>query len=181
MVGLSPTLLNRYPHSFSGGQRQRIGIARALALDPDLLICDEPVSALDVSVQAQILNLLIRLQKELNLTTIFISHNLAVVNYVADRVAVMRAGRIVELAPGNVLFRDPIHPYTKNLLKSIPTTDLDCPLDLGQTDILTSATQDNWDDRFVPEYPDAPMEMLEVGENHFVLVRPSTHTRRKVA
>ena len=125
MVGLSPTFLNRYPHSFSGGQRQRIDIARALALDPDLLICDESVSALDVSVQAQILNLLTRLQHELNLTTIFISHNLAVVNYVADRVAVMRRGRIVEIAPGEVLFRDPVHPYTQNLLQSIPTTDLE--------------------------------------------------------
>ncbi len=181
MVGLSPTFLNRYPHSFSGGQRQRIGIARALALDPDLLICDEPVSALDVSVQAQILNLLSRLQHELNLTTIFISHNLAVVNYVADRVAVMRGGRIVEIAPGEVLFRDPIHPYTQNLLQSIPTTDLENPLALDQTDILTSSTDENWDRKFVPEGPGAKMEMTEVGEDHFVLVRPDSNTTRLVA
>ncbi|MEX3008911.1 ABC transporter ATP-binding protein [Hoeflea sp. TYP-13] len=181
MVGLSPTFLNRYPHSFSGGQRQRIGIARALALDPDLLICDEPVSALDVSVQAQILNLLMRLQKELHLTSIFISHNLAVVNYVADRVAVMRRGRIVEIAPGDVLFRDPIHPYTQNLLQSIPTTDLACPLALGHTDILSSSSHDNWDKKFIPERPGAPMEMLEVGKDHYVLVRPDFDTTRLVA
>ena len=181
MVGLSPTFLNRYPHSFSGGQRQRIGIARALALDPDLLICDEPVSALDVSVQAQILNLLSRLQHELNLTTIFISHNLAVVNYVADRVAVMRMGRIVEIAPGEVLFRDPIHPYTQNLLQSIPTTDLEHPLTLEQTDILTSSTDESWDRKFVPEGPGADMEMTQVGEDHYVLVRPGNKTTRLVA
>jgi len=181
MVGLSPTFLNRYPHSFSGGQRQRIGIARALALDPDLLICDEPVSALDVSVQAQILNLLSRLRRELNLTTIFISHNLAVVNYVADRVAVMRRGRIVEIAPGHVLFRDPIHPYTRNLLQSIPTTDLNHPLALEKTDILTSSTDDHWDPKFVPEKPGAAMEMMEVGQDHFVLVRPDCNRTRLVA
>ena len=181
MVGLSPTFLNRYPHSFSGGQRQRIGIARALALDPDLLICDEPVSALDVSVQAQILNLLIRLQKELNLTTIFISHNLAVVNYVADRVAVMRRGRIVEIAPGRVLFQNPVHPYTLSLLQSIPTTDLACPLALGHADILSFSASDNWDERFIPERPGAEMQMLEVGEDHYVLVRPNCDTTRLVA
>ncbi|MCY6380809.1 ABC transporter ATP-binding protein [Hoeflea prorocentri] len=181
MVGLSPTFLNRYPHSFSGGQRQRIGIARALALDPDLLICDEPVSALDVSVQAQILNLLIRLQKELNLTSIFISHNLAVVNYVADRVAVMRRGRIVEIAPGRVLFQNPVHPYTLSLLQSIPTTDLACPLALGHADILSSSASEKWDERFIPEGPGAEMQMLEVGEDHYVLVRPNCDTTRLVA
>ena len=181
MVGLSPTFLNRYPHSFSGGQRQRIGIARALTLDPDLLICDEPVSALDVSVQAQILNLLTRLQHELNLTTLFISHNLAVVNYVADRVAVMRRGRIVEIAPGEVLFQVPVHPYTQNLLQSIPTTDLDHRLALGKTDILESSTDENWDPKFVPEGPGTAMEMEEVGEEHYVLVRPGCSTTRLVA
>ena len=181
MVGLTPKFLNRYPHSFSGGQRQRIGIARSLALDPDLLICDEPVSALDVSVQAQILNLLMRLQKELHLTSIFISHNLAVVNYVADRVAVMRRGRIVEIAPGEVLFREPIHPYTQNLLQSIPTIDLAHPLALGHTDILSSSSDDKWDEQFIPEGPGADMEMLEVGKDHYVLVRPGSDTTRLVA
>ena len=131
MVGLDRRHLSRYPHSFSGGQRQRIGIARALALRPDMVICDEPVSALDVSIQAQILNLLKDLQKQLGLTYLFISHNLAVVDYIADRIAVMCAGRLVELAPAGELFRNPMHPYTKALLTAVPMPDPDARLDLG--------------------------------------------------
>jgi peptide/nickel transport system ATP-binding protein len=119
-VGLSPDDAERYPHEFSGGQRQRISIARALAGEPDLLICDEPTSALDVSVQAQILNLMAELQSRLGLTYLFISHNLAVVSLVADRVGVMYLGRIVELAEAAELFSRPRHPYTRMLLDAVP-------------------------------------------------------------
>jgi len=129
IVGLDPRYLRRYPHSFSGGQRQRIGIARALALKPKLLICDEPVSALDVSVQAQVLNLLKDLQAQLGLTMIFISHNLAVIDYMADRILVMCRGRLVESAPGEIFFANPRHPYTNALLAAVPTLDPDASLD----------------------------------------------------
>ena len=129
VVGLDPRYLRRYPHSFSGGQRQRIGIARALALKPKLLICDEPVSALDVSVQAQVLNLLKDLQAQLGLTMVFISHNLAVVDYMADRILVMCRGRLVESAPGKTFFANPKHPYTNALLAAVPKLDPDASLD----------------------------------------------------
>ncbi len=175
-VGLDPRFLNRYPHSFSGGQRQRIGIARALALKPDMLICDEPVSALDVSVQAQILNLLWDLRRDLGLTYVFISHNLAVVDYIADRIAVMARGRIVELAPRETLFRDPVHPYTRALLKAVPYPDLDRPLDFKTLRLGDASDPQNWGPRFRHSSA-APLTLVALGDDHFVLANEATHAK----
>ena len=180
-VGLDRRFLNRYPHSFSGGQRQRISIARTLAMNPDLIICDEPVSALDVSVQAQVLNLLKDLKKELGLTYLFISHNLAVVDYIADRIAVLAHGRIVELAPRHILFRKPAHSYTQALIRAVPYPDLDRPLDLRMIAGGSASDPAQWAPQFRDEGDPASLVPVDLGDGHMVLARPSVDRRELIA
>lgn len=167
LVGLDERGLRRYPHSFSGGQRQRIGIARALALKPNLLICDEPVSALDVGIQAQILNLLKDLQQELDLTYLFVSHNLAVVNYIADRIAVICRGRLVEIAPRDILFERPAHPYTKGLIAAVPDVDPDNLLDFDQLLDERASEPAAWPEPFRDDGVRA-LDLQDLGDGHFV-------------
>ncbi|XYK81683.1 MAG: ABC transporter ATP-binding protein [Labrenzia sp.] len=167
LVGLDPRFLRRYPHSFSGGQRQRIGIARALALNPEFILCDEPTSALDVSVQAQILNLLQDLKRDLNLTYLFVSHNLAVVDYIADRIAVMCRGRLVELGETREVVSNPLHPYTKALLSAVPEPDLSTPLDFSALDANRASEPHLWPEPFRVTNEDVP-SLFEMEPEHFV-------------
>lgn len=154
-VGLNSEHASRFPHEFSGGQRQRIGIARALAISPEFIVCDEPISALDVSVQAQIVNLLKKLQKEGNLTYLFISHDLSMVRYISDRIAVMLKGKIVELGPSDEVCFNPIHPYTKSLLNAVPKVDFkNNKLDVEDIDLS--------------EVSKGKQKLVEVSKGHFV-------------
>ncbi len=177
MVGLEANALSRYPHAFSGGQRQRIGIARALSLEPRLLVLDEPVSALDVSVQAQILNLLKDLQTALGLSYLIVSHNLAVIDYMADTISVMCKGRIVEEAPRAALFRRPMHPYTRALLAAVPDPSLDHPLDMAA---VTGEASDpaRWPEPYRLA-PDEAGTMVEVEAGH--RVRHGAQAARRAA
>ena len=165
-VGLDPDMLKRYPHAFSGGQRQRLSIARALTLDPVLLVCDEPTSALDVSVQDQILSLLERIRDGMGLSYLFISHDLAVVARIADEVAVMRRGVVVEQAPPQTLFYNPRHPYTKALIAAQPEPDIARPIDLGQV-ALGAGAPETWPDAFRFEGTAAP-DLIQIEPGHKV-------------
>ena len=158
-VGLLPEFASRFPHEFSGGQRQRIGIARALIMEPSFIIADEPISALDVSIRAQVLNLLSKLQKERNLTSIFISHDLAVMRYTADRIAVLHKGVLVELAETESLFRNPLHPYTRALLSAVPLPN---PIEEKKKKLLVY-------DSDAHDYDDEKPLWEEIAPNHFVL------------
>ena len=157
-VGLSPEHALRYPHEFSGGQRQRIGIARALAVEPKFIVCDEPISALDVSIQAQIINLLQGLQEERGLTYLFIAHNLAMVKYFSDRIGMMYRGRMVELATAEALYEQPLHPYTQSLLSAIPLPDPD--QDRQRQRIIYQPSQAELE---------APHEWIEAQDQHWVM------------
>ena len=173
--GLRDYYFERYPHEFSGGQRQRICIARALSVNPKLVICDEPVSALDVSIQAQVLNLLMDLQEKMGLTYMFVTHDLSVVRHISDDICVMYLGQLVETCPSKKLFEQPLHPYTKALLSAIPSIDLDRPMRRVELKgEITSAINPKPGCRFAPRCPYAcercyePQELTEVEEGHFV-------------
>ena len=175
LVGVEDRLRMAYPHEMDGGRRQRVGIARALALNPEFIMCDEPVSALDVSIQAQVLNLLMDLQEQLGLTYMFVTHDLSVVRHISDDICVMYLGQLVETCPSKKLFAQPLHPYTKALLSAIPSIDLDNPMRRVQLKgEITSAINPKPGCRFAPRCPYAteacyqPQKLEEVEPGHFV-------------
>lgn len=175
LVGIEERLRLAYPHEMDGGRRQRVGIARALALNPEFIMCDEPVSALDVSIQAQILNLLMDLQEQMKLTYMFVTHDLSVVRHISDDICVMYLGQLVETSPSKELFLRPLHPYTKALLSAIPSTDLDHPMQRVQLKgEITSAINPEPGCRFAARCPyvcekcKEPQQLIEVEPRHFV-------------
>ena len=175
LVGIEERLRLAYPHEMDGGRRQRVGIARALALNPEFIMCDEPVSALDVSIQAQVLNLLMDLQEQMKLTYMFVTHDLSVVRHISDDICVMYLGQLVETSPSKELFLRPLHPYTKALLSAIPSTDLDHPMQRVQLKgEITSAINPEPGCRFAARCPYAcdkckePQQLIEVEPRHFV-------------
>ena len=175
LVGIEPRLRMAYPHEMDGGRRQRVGIARAIALNPQFIMCDEPVSALDVSIQAQILNLLMELQQKYNMSYMFVTHDLSVVRRISDDISVMYLGQLVETAPTKKLFANPLHPYTKALLSAIPSGDIDHPMQrVSMKGEITSAINPKPGCRFAPRCPFAteacyqPQKLEEVESGHFV-------------
>jgi peptide/nickel transport system ATP-binding protein len=175
LCGIEQRLRMAYPHEMDGGRRQRVGIARALALQPEFIMCDEPVSALDVSIQAQVLNLLMDLQEQMNLTYIFVTHDLSVVRHISNTICVMYLGQMVEVSPSKELFKNPMHPYTKALLSAIPSVNLDAPMKrIMLKGEITSPINPKPGCRFAARCPYArpeceqPQKLEEVSDRHFV-------------